>query len=202
MLRRLTYALALLPAPAFAHHAMGGAAPQSLWQSIASGLAHPVIGLDHLAFLLAGGLLAATLPGRAGFAALAAFLGAGVAGALLHLAGTGIGPVEAVVALSVLGAGVALLLAPGRLPALTFWLAPAFALAGLFHGHAYAEAVAGSPFGTVLTYLLTLLLSQAAIAGLAMVLTRRMAAPGLAHRLAGGGALIIGTAALATALLA
>ncbi|MCO6418908.1 HupE/UreJ family protein [Siccirubricoccus sp. KC 17139] len=194
--------LALLPGTALAHHAMGGALPQSAWEGIVSGLAHPVIGLDHLAFLLAGGLLAAMLPGWAGFAALAAFLGAGVVGALLHLAGTGMGPVEAVVALSVLGAGAALLLAPGRLPALSLWLVPGFALAGLFHGHAYAEAVAGSPFGTVLAYLLTLLLSQAAIAGVAMAVALRLTLPALARGLAGGGAVIIGSAALAVALLA
>ncbi len=46
--------LALLaPATAFAHHGMDGETPATLTQGLVSGLAHPVIGLDHLAFVLA-----------------------------------------------------------------------------------------------------------------------------------------------------
>ncbi|PKO63289.1 MAG: urease accessory protein UreJ, partial [Betaproteobacteria bacterium HGW-Betaproteobacteria-17] len=35
---------------ALAHHPMGGMTPQTLSQGLLSGLGHPVIGLDHLAF--------------------------------------------------------------------------------------------------------------------------------------------------------
>ena len=80
-----------------------------------SGIAHPVIGLDHLAFLVAAGVLAAAAPRRCGVWALVGFLGAGLLGALLHLAGVGLGPVEATVAVSVLLAGAALLAPPARL---------------------------------------------------------------------------------------
>ena len=40
--------------PAFAHHAMDGQMPTSFAQGLLSGLAHPVIGPDHLAFIISG----------------------------------------------------------------------------------------------------------------------------------------------------
>jgi len=43
-------------APASAHHVMGGATPATFAQGLLSGLGHPVIGLDHLTFVLAVGL--------------------------------------------------------------------------------------------------------------------------------------------------
>lgn len=51
----------LLAGPAWAHHAMGGEVPGTFAEGLLSGLAHPVIGLDHLAFILAVGLIAASL---------------------------------------------------------------------------------------------------------------------------------------------
>src|SRR5438552_688041 len=44
--------LAVLAAtPAFAHHVMGGRTPATFMEGLLSGLAHPLIGPDHLAFL-------------------------------------------------------------------------------------------------------------------------------------------------------
>src|SRR5262245_65599030 len=45
--------------PALAHHAMDGATPTTFWHGLLSGLGHPVIGLDHLAAIIAVGCLAA-----------------------------------------------------------------------------------------------------------------------------------------------
>ena len=42
--------------PAHAHHPMGGATPANFSQGFLSGLAHPIIGLDHLVFVIAIGL--------------------------------------------------------------------------------------------------------------------------------------------------
>ena len=41
---------------AFAHHVMDGATPATFVEGLLSGLGHPVIGPDHLAFLLAIGV--------------------------------------------------------------------------------------------------------------------------------------------------
>lgn len=163
---------------------MGGAMPETLWQGFASGIGHPVIGLDHLAFLLTAGVLAAALPRNEAFRAIAAFLAAGMAGLALHMAGIGLGMTEALVAASVLMAGAALL--------------TGFALAGLFHGHAFAEAVIGAEATPIIAYLAGLAVIQGALMFGAMVLARQGAraqwlrpAMGAAASVAGLGFLVV-----------
>ena len=48
-------ALAVFPRMAWAHHFMDGGLPQTFAQGLLSGLGHPVIGLDHAAFIVAAG---------------------------------------------------------------------------------------------------------------------------------------------------
>lgn len=201
----LVVAAIAAPLPALAHHPMGGAAAGTVWEGIASGVAHPVIGLDHLVFLLAAGILAAVAPRRIGLPALLGFLGAGLAGALLHLAGIGLGAVEGFVALTLVAAGAALLAGPGVLAtAAPMTLALGFGAAGLVHGHALAEAVAGSPAATVAAYLLTLALTQGLIGLAAMAAARRWAwlAGAALRRIAGLGTASFGAIALVLAALA
>jgi urease accessory protein len=196
---RLALILALAPLPALAHHPMGGEVPSTLWQGFASGIGHPVIGLDHLAFLLAAGVLAATLGARRGTMAVLAFVLGGFGGSLAHIAGTGFGPVEAMVAGSVVAVGLALLWR--GLPAA---LVPAgFALAGLAHGHAFAEAIIGAEAAPLVAYLVALALVQAAIGLGVMLLARRIGADAPALRLpAGAAATVAGVVFLAGALAA
>ena len=133
--------------------------------------------------------------------ALVACVGAVLVGAVLDLVGLGLRPVEAAVALSVLGAGVALLAAPARLPAAApGWLALGLGVAGLFHGHAYAEAVAGSGPAPVIAYLLTLLAVQAGIGLLAMRVARGLSEARPQRRWAGAAATVVGTVALGAAV--
>ena len=47
--------------PALAHHPMGGRMPATFTDGLLSGLGHPIIGLDHLAAVLAIGCLAARI---------------------------------------------------------------------------------------------------------------------------------------------
>jgi urease accessory protein len=191
--------LAIAPLPAAAHHPMGGTVPATAWEGFASGIGHPVIGLDHLAFLLAAGVLAAGLGSRRGVLAVLAFVAGGFAGSLAHVAGIGFGPVEALVALSVVAVGVALL-RPG-LPVGA--VAAGFALAGLAHGHAFAEAVIGAEPTPILAYLAALALMQAAIATGAMLLAQRLGAAAPRLRIpAGAAATLAGLAFLAGALAA
>ena len=197
-MRRNIFALslmALLPLPAAAHHPMDGAMPETLWQGFASGIGHPVIGLDHLAFLLAAGVLAAALPRGDAFRAMAGFLAAGMVGLTLHMAGIGLGMTEALVATSVLLTGLALLVAkPVSAPALL----AGFALAGLFHGHAFAEAVIGAEATPIIAYLAGLAVIQGALMLGAMTLARQSArarwlrpAMGAAASFAGVGFLVV-----------
>jgi urease accessory protein len=195
--------LAATGAGAEAHHAMGGTTPQTLAQGLLSGLAHPVIGLDHLAFTVAAGLLAARLGPPLAQAALMplAFLAAGAVGASLHLAGVDPPGVEIAVALSVL-ALAGLILSGRTLPALT--LAALFAAAGLFHGHALAESIVGAEPAPLAAYFFGLVAVQYAIALAAMLAARWIAAErpalsrpaataaGIAIAVIGIGALVAG----------
>ena len=198
-MKRLAALITLAPLPALAHHPMGGTVPATAWEGFASGIGHPVIGPDHLAFLLAAGLLAAALPARRGVLAILGFLAAGFLGSLAHVAGIGFGPVEALVALSVAVAGAALLRGtPGAL------LPAGFALAGLFHGHAFAEAIIGAEATPLVAYLAGLALVQAAIGLVAMLGAARIAAAGhgaMLNRAAGVAGVALGAMFLGGALL-
>ena len=201
-MRRQFFALslvALLPLPAAAHHPMGGAMPETLWQGFASGIGHPVIGLDHLAFLVAAGVLAAALPRSSALRVLASFLIASMAGVALHLAGIGLGPTEALVAASILIAGLALLMTR-RVSAGA--LLAGFALAGLFHGHAFAEAVIGAEATPIIAYLAGLAVIQGALMLGAMALAREASRARWLRPAMGAAASFAGFAFLVTALIA
>lgn len=173
-----TAALVALAGPAFAHHPMGGEAPQTLVHGLISGLAHPVIGIDHLAFIVLVGLAAAGAGRR--LAGPAAFVLATLAGTLLLLAGVALPLVEVVIAGSVVALGA--LLFAGRQVSGPVALA-GFSVAGLFHGWAYGEAVIGAETTPVMAYLAGFGLVQMAIAaGVAHLAAGMMAAPGGAMR--------------------
>lgn len=151
---------ALLAAnPAFAHHAMGGVLPSTFGQGLISGLAHPVIGIDHLAFVIGVGLLAALTPLR--FVLPLAFVGGTLGGAFLHLASLNLPGAELFILGSVLLMGVAILKQTRLDPKL---MGAAFAAAGLFHGYAYAESIVGAETGVLGAYLLGFSAIQYAIA--------------------------------------
>ncbi|HYF09668.1 MAG TPA: HupE/UreJ family protein [Acetobacteraceae bacterium] len=195
MIRPFALSIALFaPLPALAHHPLGGAMPQSAWQGLLSGLGHPLIGVDHLAFMVGAGLLSALLPRGAAVLAVTLFVAASAAGTILHLAGLSLGPVEAMVAGSALTAGV-LVLRAGVLR--QGFVGLGFALAGLVHGHAFAEAVLGAEPMPILAYLLGLAAVQAAMMlGLAL-LARDI---GVIRRVAGAAVVLVGCISLAMAL--
>ncbi len=145
--------------PALAHHPMGGVTPSTLTEGLLSGIGHPIIGLDHLAFVIGVGLLALVLGRR--FTLPLAFIGATIAGVAIHLASISLPAVETVIALSVLLIG-ALAVSGRKLP--TLLLAALFATAGLFHGFAYGEAIFGAETTPLLAYFLGFAVIQYAIA--------------------------------------
>jgi urease accessory protein len=191
-------AMTMAAEPALAHHAMGGGTPASFVQGLLSGLGHPIIGIDHLAFLVAVGLVV----GIAGLKLILplVFVGLSAVGVLLHVKGVTIPAVEAVVASSVILVGA--LLAYGARIVPLAWGA-LFALAGLFHGYAYGESIAGAEATPVGAYLLGLLIIQAAIVtAIAFVMQKTTtAAAAMAPRLAGAVVAGIGLAVLAQQVL-
>lgn len=164
-------ALALLaPATALAHHGMDGETPATLTQGLVSGLAHPVIGLDHLAFVLALAWLLSRLPQGLRLALAAAFVVGSLAGTVLHLNDVDLPAAELLVALTVLVAGIVIVVR--RLPAAgLLWLA--LPLAGIFHGYAYGESIIGAEPTALGGYLVGFSLIQfALIAGVGALLAR------------------------------
>lgn len=123
---------------AWAHAGHGEAA------GFVSGFMHPVSGLDHVLAMLAVGLYAAALGGRALFVLPSAFVGVMLAGFGLGAAGVELPQVEFFIALSVivLGAFVALRI---KLP--VFAGAGLCALFAVFHGHAHGAEMAEGASG-------------------------------------------------------
>lgn len=144
---------------AAAHHPMGGVTPSTFSEGLLSGIGHPVIGLDHFAFVIGVGLVALLLGRR--LTLPLAFIGATIAGVAIHLASISLPAVETVIALSVLLIG-ALVVSSVKLPMLVF--AALFATAGLFHGFAYGEAIFGAETTPLLAYFLGFAAIQYAIA--------------------------------------
>ncbi len=139
--RLVTLAAAFLPATASAHSGVGSHGSPFL-----SGLAHPLLGADHLLAMVAVGLLAAMSGGRAFWAYPAAFLGAMALGGLIGFGGIGLPVIEPTILASVvvLGAAVAFAVRPPL--ALACGVIAAFGLA-----HGYAHGLEG-PVQGGLTY--------------------------------------------------
>ena len=185
LLSTLTLVTAFLCAaqPALAHHVMDGQLPQTFIQGLLSGFGHPLIGLDHLAFVLAVGLITATarisMAWKLGLPLV--FVTGTLIGTGLHLQLLALPQSELIIALSVLLAG-GLLLAALRLPALP--LALLFLAAGVFHGYAYGESIVGAETAPLAAYLIGFAIIQYAIAQAARLTGERINRPLL--RIAGG----------------
>jgi len=119
---------ALVPSLAFAHV---GVSPI---HDLMHGLAHPLTGIDHVLAMLAVGVFAANLGGRALWAVPLSFMGCMLLGGALGMLSVPVPHVEVGIALSLVGLGIAVAM-KWDLPVVA-----AMALAGLFavfHGHAH-----------------------------------------------------------------
>jgi len=146
---------------------MGGQLPQTFGEGLLSGLGHPVIGVDHLAFVVAVGITAA-LAGRLWSLTLP-FVAAALAGCMVYLAGVTLPVAELVIAATVLLLG-AIIATNRRLP--SAMLAILFAGAGLFHGWAYGQSIIGAEQTPLVAYLAGFTLIQLAVAVFAGLVTR------------------------------
>lgn len=191
--------LLLVSSPVFAHHPMGGMTPQTFSQGMLSGLGHPIIGLDHFAFLVVAMLLTWALKGSARFLVPLAFIGATIAGTVLHLGAANIPMSETLVALTVvIGAVLALSRRyPGALA-----LSAIFAVSGILHGYAYGESIVGAETTPLLAYLAGFAAIQYAliiggVLGLAKLASQSEKARLIATRISSAAALLTGVAFLA-----
>lgn len=183
----LLVALAAVAAaePAFAHtfgaHGAG----------FVAGFAHPFGGFDHLLAMVAVGLWAGQLGGRALWAVPAAFVGAMVVGGLLATSGIALPKVELGIAGSLVVLGI-LVATAWRLP-----VAAAMVLVGLFavfHGHAHGAELpqAASALGYGAGFVLATALLHGS--GVALGLNARRLGASAVVRAAGGATSLAGLA--------
>ena len=163
--------------PASAHHLMDlfQQSQPTFVSGVLSGLGHPVLGPDHLIFLLALGLVGLQQSRRW----MVGLLITGLASTGVGLLLPGLPGAELLVALSLVAVGLVLC---GRLPRAV--LLPAFAL----HGYVLSASVIGWETTPIAGYLLGLLISQGLLLLLSLGLVQawaRQAQPSQLRLLAG-----------------
>ena len=149
--------------PALAHHPLGGRLPANFFEGMMSGFGHPIIGFDHLAFVIASGLLAVGI--ARGILIPIAFVIATGIGAGIHLQAIDLPIPEIIIAASVVLFGVLLVIRQNQKLVInnTLLLSGLAALAGIFHGHAYGEGIFGAEPTPLVAYLIGFTVIQLAI---------------------------------------
>lgn len=183
----LAGAASLVAGSAFAHTGVGAV------HGFTAGFSHPLFGLDHLTAMVAVGLWAGLVGGKARFAYPAAFVVTMVVAGLWGMSGGTLPGVEIGIGVSVVALGLAI----------AFNVAPPVAvgtvvcaLFAIFHGYAHGAELPEN--AGALSYAAGFVLATVALHGLGLVLATQIAgrAPRLA-RFAGGAMAVAGIAFLA-----
>lgn len=189
MLRLLVAALVLVPTAASAHPGL----PHT--HDFITGFAHPLGGLDHVLAMIAVGLLAVQLGGRALWFVPAAFVVTMAAAGVLGMSGVAIPQVETGIALSVVVLGAVVALRIGMPVGIAMAMVAVFAV---FHGYAHGVEMPAGEGASGLLYgagfiAATVLLHGAGIASGLMI---ARAPQGLRLAQVAGGAMTLAGAAL------
>jgi urease accessory protein len=192
MIQRLSLAaVAVLAAsaPAFAH------LDPAAHGSVMAGLSHPLFGADHILAMVAVGLWASQIGGRAVYAVPAAFVGVMSIGFALGLSGASLPFVEPMIAASVVVLGL-LVACAVRLP-----VAAGAAVVGafaLFHGHAHAaELGSAGALSFAAGFVAATAMLHLAGVGLGLALSSRTGAGRALARVLGVGTAVAGLALMA-----
>src|SRR4051794_17979479 len=137
-LRLTATALVLVPTVAFAHPAIGDVA------GLAHGFAHPMSGVDHVLAMVAVGLLAAQLGGRALWLVPVSFVSVMAAAGALGMDGVQIPFAEIGIGISIVVLG---LLVATRLQLPTVLAMGVVGLFAIFHGHVHGTEMPADAAG-------------------------------------------------------
>ena len=157
--------LLLLGSPAFAHHpfGMGDSSQLTGWTGLISGIGHPLLGPDHLLFLLAIAFIGLKRPTAWILPMLAIGLGGSLVSQFIPLPDAVAPWAEALVSLSLVVEGlIALSVAPAT------WLLPLFGL----HGFLLGSTIVGAEPTPLLAYFCGLLIGQGVLLALVSFLSQ------------------------------
>ena len=191
----LATSLVLMPSLALAHPGIPGHT-----HDLASGFMHPIGGLDHVLAMVAVGLFAAQLGGRALWLVPASFVAVMAAAGLAGMSGIALPMTETGIALSVIALGAAVALRASMPVAAAMALVGFFAI---FHGYAHGietpETASGLLYG--LGFVAATALLHGLGIGIGLLVGRLDAGYGRKLvRIAGSAAAVIGVALLANAV--
>jgi urease accessory protein len=182
---------------ASAHQLMGGNTLFTFANGLLSGAGHPIIGPDYLAFLLALGIAVGVF--RLSFVNPFVFVAAMICGVGLNVAGLAVPGVDLIVSVSVLLAGLMLII-DERIPPIG-WMA-VFIAAGLIHGYSYGDAIYGAEPLPLVGYVIGLMAVVTIMTlGVAFATRGLWKLWSMAPRLAGAAFCGVGFAALVTQLV-
>ena len=182
---------AFVSGPALAH--AGDGSPFAF----AAGFLHPFGGIDHLLVMMAVGLLATLLGGRARWALPASFLAMMLAGGVLGLSGIDLPGAEFGITLSVIVLGL-LVLCEGQLSGRTLPVGAVIGLVGafaIFHGYTHGAEMPMP--GRAVAYSLGFLIATGVLHG-AGIVAGSIAAPSPVSRFVGATVAFAGLASTLT----
>jgi urease accessory protein len=174
---------------------MGGRTPTTFVEGLLSGLGHPIIGIDHLAAVVAVGCLAALH--RNGAVSVLGYVLATFVGVAVHLRGIGLPGDEMLVAVSLLVLGALLV---WRQPIQSSLAVTLFAIVGLLHGYVMGESIVGAEPAPLASYFLGLAIVQSAIGMGALIVAQHFVVSAFGRplllRAAGAAVIIVGVVVL------
>lgn len=135
-------AASLAATPALAHHPLGGMPMETFSDGLLSGVGHPVLGFDHMFFVIAMGVAALFTKHR--YLTPAAYIAAMLVGCGLMYAGVAMPMKETVIAISLLAVGGIVLSGRSLSAGAAIGIFAAF---GLFHGSAFGDSIAAQEGG-------------------------------------------------------
>jgi urease accessory protein len=182
---------------ASADHLMGGRVPSTFVEGLLSGVGHPIVRPDYLAFLLALGIAVGVF--RLSFVNPFLFVVAMICGVAMHVAGLYLPAADLIVPVSVLIAGLMLIIEE-RIP--SAWWMTVFVAAGVFHGYTYGDSIDAAEPAPLVAYVIGLAAIQMTMTiGVAFTTRGLWKLWSMAPRLAGAVFCGVGFAALVTQII-
>ena len=147
--KNLSLIFFLISFPAFAHHPMGGELPQNFLNGILSGIAHPIIGFDHLAFILTFGIITSYFKNKVILPLY--FVTFSLIGTIVSVNFLVVPFSELIISLSIIIAGLTSLYDKKVNIYFPIILASG---GGFFHGYAFGQSVVGIEASPLIAYLI------------------------------------------------